>query len=282
MTKFGVHSFLWHGQWTTELGNDAIRQSGEHGFDFIEITMLRPQIFEAESHKKALKEAGIEAIFSLTLPKDAHMPHEPERAKQFLSLAMDKMEIVGSTLLAGCIAYSLGTLTGKPPQPEELQVVVDTLGEVALDAKRRGIRLALEVCNRYETYMFNSLTDTRNLLKKIGSDNLFIHADSYHMNIEEEGYRKPLSDIADVLAYMHMSESHRGLVGSGTVNWDEVFGGLVDAKYTGPLVLESFAAINPDLAAATCLWRPTNRPPTVLASEGLAFLKAGAKKAGLQ
>jgi len=29
-----------------------------------------------------------------------------------------------------------------------------------------------------------------------------------------------------------MSESHRGLVGSSTVNWDEVFHGLADAKYT--------------------------------------------------
>ncbi len=60
-----------------------------------------------------------------------------------------------------------------------------------------------------------------------------------------------------------------------------MFAGLAAARYTGPLVLESFAAVNPDLAAATCLWRPPNQPPGVLAEEGLKFLRAGAQRAGL-
>jgi D-psicose/D-tagatose/L-ribulose 3-epimerase len=64
-----------------------------------------------------------------------------------------------------------------------------------------------------------------------------------------------------------MSESHRG---------------LVDAKFTGKLVLKSFAAINPYLTAATCFWRPPNHEPEVLAREGLKFLKQGAEKYGLQ
>jgi len=46
----------------------------------------------------------------------------------------------------------------------------------------------------------------------------------------------------------------------------------------GPLVLESFAAINPDLQAATKLWRPPNQPPEVLAREGLRFLRSLAEE----
>ena len=129
--------------------------------------------------------------------------------------------------------------------------------------------------------MYNSLEDTRNTIKAIAADNLSLHADTYHMNIEEEGFYKPIIATQDVLDYIHMSESHRGLVGTGTVNWDEVWRGLKDAKFTGKLVLESFAAINPDLAAATCLWRPPNESPAVLATQGLEFLKAGVKTYGL-
>ncbi len=99
------------------------------------------------------------------------------------------------------------------------------------------------------------------------------------MNIEEEGFRKPLADVADVLGYIHMSESHRGLVGSGTVNWDEVFAGLAAAHYAGPLVLESFAAINPDLVAATCLWR-LPEPAAGRAGKGGAGVPAGRRAAG--
>ena len=36
-----------------------------------------------------------------------------------------------------------------------------------------------------------------------------------------------------------------------------------------------------DLRAATCLWRPPNETPQVLSSQGLAFLKAGAREHGL-
>lgn len=78
-----------------------------------------------------------------------------------------------------------------------------------------------------------------------------------------------------------MSESHRGLVGSGTVNWEQIWQALEAIRFSGKLVLESFAAINPDLQAATCLWRPPNQPPEVLAREGLRFLREGAARVGL-
>ena len=101
------------------------------------------------------------------------------------------------------------------------------------------------------------------------------------MNIEEEGFYQPIINTQDVLDYIHMSESHRGLVGSGTVNWQQIWQALGEINFDGKLVLESFAAINPDLQAATCLWRPPNESPDVLASEGIRFLKEGAANAGL-
>jgi D-psicose/D-tagatose/L-ribulose 3-epimerase len=281
MVKFGAHAFVWIGEWTTEAGNMAIAEAGRIGFDFIEIPMLKPDEFDAAAHKKALDEAGIYAVVSLTLPRGKHMPLYPDKAKEFLIGAMDKMVEIDSHYLGGCIAYDLGYLTGEPPKPEERQTVVDTLKDVAAEAEKRDITLALEVCNRYETYMYNTLVDAQDTIHRVGVDNLKLHADTYHMNIEEEGFYKPIVATADVLDYMHMSESHRGLVGSGTVKWDEVWRGLAEINFDGSLVLESFAAINPDLAAATCLWRPPNEGSERLATEGLQFLKEGAKAHGL-
>lgn len=279
--SYGAHAFVWIGDWNTEDGNHAIQEAGKTGFDFIEIPLLDPDSFDADSHKKALAAAGISSTCSLVLPKDKHMPDEPEKAVAFLSKVLDEMEKLGCDYLGGCIAYSLGTLTGFPPTEQEKQVVIDTLGPFAEDAKSRGIKLSLEACNRYETYMFNSLEDTRETILAIGADNLSLHADTYHMNIEEEGFYNAIVATADVLDYIHMSESHRGLVGTGTVNWDEVWRGLKDVNFTGKLVLESFAAINPALAAATCLWRPPNEGPEILATQGFEFLKNGVEKYGL-
>jgi D-psicose/D-tagatose/L-ribulose 3-epimerase len=284
MPKYGAHAFVWVGEWTTESGNQAIAAAGKAGFDFIEIPLLRPTEFDAKSHKQAIKEAGIGVVASTVLPRNAHIPQAPDNAKQFLVNCLDKLEAVGGTYLCGCIGYAHGLLTGSPPTAEERQMVVDVLCDVAQEAKKRGMTLGLEVCNRYETYMFNVLEDAQTTVKAIraaGAENIEVHADTYHMNIEEEGFYKPIVACAETLGYIHMSESHRGLVGTGTVIWDQVFRGLADAKYEGPLVLESFAAINPDLIAATCLWRPPNQPPNVLASEGLRFLRAGAEQVGL-
>jgi D-psicose/D-tagatose/L-ribulose 3-epimerase len=281
MVRFGAHAFVWIGDWTVESGNYAISEAGKTGFDFLEIPLLRPSEFDARAHREALDKAGIYATCSLVLPKDAHMPHNPSVALDFLRSAMDKMDELGSRYLCGCIGYALGTLTGGPPTEHEIDTVVENLSTLAAEAHERGISLALEACNRYETYMFNSLADTRDAVQRVGAENLKVHADTYHMNIEERGFYQPLVEVGDVVDYIHMSESHRGLVGSGTVSWEEVWRALGETEFDGNLVLESFAAINADLAAATCLWRPPQESSDTIAREGLAFLKDGARAQGL-
>jgi D-psicose/D-tagatose/L-ribulose 3-epimerase len=275
MTKYGAHTFLWVDEWTTEKGNYAITETAKVGFDFIEISLLRPEEFDPRTHKQALKVAGIEASASLVLPEWAHMPEKPKKAMQFLFTALEKLEAIGCNYLGGCIAFSLGKFSGKR------NVVIDTMGEVALVADRMGITLGIEVVNRYESNLFNTLAELRETILKIGVDNIKIHADTYHMLYEEEGFYQPLVDCQDVLGYMHMSENHRGMLGKGTVNWDEVFLGLSDANYSGPMVVKSFPSVNPDLAAAIKLWRPPNQTPEFLAREGLRFLKEFSDKYNL-
>lgn len=80
--------------------------------------------------------------------------------------ALEKVKEVGCQYLGGCTAYNLGTLTGKPPTKQEREIVVDVLGEVVAEARKPGITVALETCNRYETYLYNTLEDTRDTIKK--------------------------------------------------------------------------------------------------------------------
>ena len=281
MPKFGANAFIWIDDWTTEKGNHAIAEAAKTGFDFIEVPLMKPWDFDPVAHKPVFAQAGIGATASVILPQNAHMPTYPEKAKQFLLAVLEKLDAVEGTYLCGCIAFAGGVFTGTSPTAQERQVVIDVLGEVALEAKKRGIKLGLECVNRYETYLYNVLEDARGTIKAVGMDNFELHADTYHMNIEEENFHDPLVACADVLGYIHMSESHRGLIGTGTVNWEQVFLGLAEAKFQGPLVLESFSANNQDLIAAIRLWRPTNEPSEVLARKGLKFLQDWSQRAGL-
>jgi len=281
MPKFGANAYIWIDDWTSEKGAFAIAEAARLGFDFIEIPMMKPEMFEPKPVKKALDKAGIYATASLILPKAAHMPQYPKRARKFLLMELENLEAVGGQYLCGCIAFAGGVFTGNPPTTAERAIVEDTLGEVCLEAKKRDITVGLECVNRYETYLYNALEDGRNTVKKINADNMQLHADTYHMNLEEDNFYKPLVDSADVLGYIHMSESHRGQIGTGTINWEEVFTGLKDANYKGPLVLESFSENNPELIAAIRMWRPVKQTPESLATAGLKFLKDWSAKVGL-
>lgn len=281
MIKYGAHTFLWIDEWTTEKGNKAIKASSEAGFDFIEISLMKPDEFDPAAHKPLLAKTGLEVTTSLVLPEWAHMPGKPKEARKYLVNALEKADAIGSTYLGGCIAFALGVFGGSVPLQVERQVVIDTLGEVALEAKARGIRLGIEVVNRYESHLYNTLADAKETILAIGADNVKVHADTYHMNYEERGFYNSLVSCGDAVGYVHMSENHRGMLGTGTINWDEVFRGLADAHYSGPLVVKCFAAVNPSLATAIKLWRPPKEPPRVLASEGLKFLRQAAEEHGL-
>ncbi len=281
MLKFGAHAFCWEGDWTPEIGDRVIEQAARAGLDFIEIPLLHPETFDARRHHRHLEEVGLACVSSLGLPRHAHMPHESEKAVTFLTSVLDRMEELGARELTGCTGYSIGVLTGHGPTPQELDRMVDGLARVAQDAHSRGIGLGLEAVNRYETYMVNTLDDALAAVNRVGSDNLRVHADTYHMNIEETDLREALGRVEGKLNFIHMSESHRGLVGTGTVPWLQVWQGLADIKFSGYLTLESFATPNPELAAATCIWKPPRHTGQELSEGGLAFLREGAARHGL-
>jgi D-psicose/D-tagatose/L-ribulose 3-epimerase len=281
MPTFGAHAFIWVGDWTSESGGDAIAAAGRAGVDVIEIPMLRPERFDAPLTRRQLEAARLSAICSLVLPPEAHLPAHPEEALSFLRLALDQVAAIGADFLGGVLFAHLGQLTGLPPTAAERSTCARVLRDVARDAKARGITLGLEPVNRYETYLYNTIGDTLQLIDAIGADNVTIHADTYHMNIEEAGFRQALQAAGRRLGCIHCSESDRGVPGQGNVHWHEVFAGLSAIDYGGPLVLESFAAINPDLAGATCMWRTPSYTSDQLVTEGIAFLRKQAASAGL-
>ena len=53
------------------------------------------------------------------------------------------------------------------------------------------------------------------LIERIGADNIFIHLDTYHMNIREVIMAKGFADAGEHLGYVHLSESNWGVPGRG-------------------------------------------------------------------
>jgi D-psicose/D-tagatose/L-ribulose 3-epimerase len=58
-------------------------------------------------------------------------------------------------------------------------------------------------------------------------------------------------------------------------------GALARLNYDGPLVLESFNHLHPDIASGLAVWRPVTDDPDSVLSFGVPYLKQAAEKAGL-
>ena len=281
MVRFGAHAFIWEAAWTEQAAQHVAHAASDAGLDFVEIPLLRPSEFDAEGTRALLAAHGLGVTCSLGLPPDASLPDDPAAAEAFLVNAVDVARRLGSTVLTGVIYGTLGALPGHPPTGQELGVVADSIRRVAVYAGQIGMRLGLEPVNRYETHLVNLAQQGIDLIDAIGESNVFLHLDTYHMNIEEKGFREPILHSAERLEYIHLSESDRGTPGTGNVHWDDVFSALADIGYDHDLVMESFVAVNPDIARATCMWRQVAPSSTELVREGLQFLRTKAHDHGL-
>jgi D-psicose/D-tagatose/L-ribulose 3-epimerase len=273
---FGAHAFIWAGEWTPEGAEKVIGGAAEAGLDFVEIPLLRPESMDVTATRALLDRYGIGCTCSLGLPKVAHLPSAPEEAEAFLECAVDVAAGLEAPMLCGVLYAHLGTLTGRPPEEGELEDVARVLKNIARYAAERGVSLGVEAVNRYETYLINLAEQADAMLDRVGEPNVFVHLDTYHMNIEEKGFYDPIVATGPRMQYIHLSESDRGTPGTGNVHWDEVFRGLKAIDYDGYLVMESFAAINEDLAGATALWRDVVGDPETLIRDGLSFLRGKA------
>ena len=278
---FGAHAFIWAGEWTPEGAERVISGAADSGLDFVEIPLLDPGSIDVEHTRSLLDRYGLGCSCSLGLPPEVHLPSNPEGARRFLERAVETTAALGSPMLTGCLYTHVGTLTGKPPEPSELDAVAHILKRTARRAAEYGVELGVEAINRYETYLVNLASQAGELLDRIDEPNVFVHLDTYHMNIEEKGFYEPIVALGSRLGYIHLSESDRGTPGTANVHWDEVFRGLGDIDYGGALAMESFAAVNEALIGATALWRDVVGDPDALVRDGLAFLRARAEEHGV-
>jgi len=259
----------------------VIRGASEAGLDFVEIPLLRPESMDVAGTRELLDRYGIGCTCSLGLPEAAHLPFAPDAAETFLQEAVDVTAALGSDALSGAIYTHLGTLTRKPPTEDELANVARVIKSVARYAAEQDVSLGIEAINRYETYLINLASQAQEMLNRIDEANVFIHLDTYHMNIEEKGFYDPIVATGPRMRYIHLSESDRGTPGTGNVHWDDVFRGLKAVEYDGRLVMESFAAVNEDIIGATALWRDVVGDRQALIVDGLTYLRDKASEHNL-
>lgn len=281
MKGFGVHTSLWAMEWTREGAERAVAEASRYPLDFIEIALLDPPSVDAAHTRALLEAAELTAVCSLGLPEAAWASVRPDAAIEFLRVAIDKTAEIGCAALSGVTYGGIGERSGKPPTETERDNVARALQAAARHARARGIALGIEPVNRYENHILNTGWQAAEMIERVGADNVFIHLDTYHMNIEEKGAANGILAAREHLRYIHLSESDRGVPGAGTCDWDEIFAALAAIGFNGGMAMESFINLPPQIASGLSVWRPVADSAEQVMAEGFPFLRNKARQYGL-
>jgi D-psicose/D-tagatose/L-ribulose 3-epimerase len=256
----GVHALVFVGDTSPSSLERAIAQTRDAGFDLLELSLHDATDLDAAAAREQLAAAGLQVACSRGLAFDADISSDDRdvvaRGEVLLHDSLATTHALGGAILTGALYSALGkyaaplTATGRGN-------VVSVLRDLAKEAAGHGMSLGLEICNRYETNVVNTAHDALALADDIGEDNVLIHLDSYHMNIEEDDLVRPVHEVGDRLGYVHIGENHRGYLGSGHLDLTGFFHALADVGYTGPITFESFssAVLSATLTRDLAIWR---------------------------
>ena len=276
--EFGGHALVWAGDWSAEGARAAISGAARSGYDYVEIALLDPWKVDIAMTRDLLAEYGVRAHASLGLSPTTDVTSTDAsiiaKGDELLRKATDVLHGLGGTELCGVLYCSLGKYPG-PASRENRANSVAAMQRLSDYAADRGINVNFEVVNRYETNIMNTGIEGLAFLEEVNRPNTFIHLDTYHMNIEEDGMEKSVIAAGDKLGFVHIGESHRGYLGSGNVDFDTFFAALKKINYQGPITFESFssAVVDPALSNALCVWRNLWSDSDDLASTALKFMK---------
>lgn len=282
--QIGCHGLAWTGTFDKAGFEYALRKTEESGYDLLEIPLFDPYGFDLASAKPALAASPLGLTASLALGEDTDVnsedPEKVARGRALLAKALEVMSECESDHLLG-VLYSQLNKYPAPASEEARKNSAEAIHELAERGRELGVSIDLEIVNRYETNLFNTVRGGLEFLELVDHPNAGLHIDTYHMNIEEPDTFSPVLEGADRITYVHVGESHRGYLGSGSVDFDGLFRALVHIGYDGPIVFESFssAVVNPDLSNALAIWRNLWTDGEDLGRHANRFIRDGLRSA---
>lgn len=232
----------------------ACRRAKELGFDAIELFPPDPDAVDPAELRVLLDDNGLSLAavgtgagwvrhkLSLTSADEAVRG----KAVAFVRRVMD----FAATFAAPAIIGSMqGRADGAVTKPVGLRYLGNALFKLDEHAADLGVTLLYEPLNRYETNLVNTLADGVSLLAGLGTANVRLLADLFHMGIEEASLADAVRAAGRHVGHVHFADSNRRAAGMGHTAFGPVVAALREVGYAGYLSAEVFPLPAPDAAA---------------------------------
>jgi D-psicose/D-tagatose/L-ribulose 3-epimerase len=275
--KIGMNLYLWLSRLQPQ-HFPLLAQLRAAGFDGVEIPVGDYSAGEVSAIRSALADEGLACTVANLLSAQynpiATEPHIRVAAIDKLRADIDVAHALGAETLVGPMHSAHKVFTGCGPSELEFERCVEFISTVGEYAKQAELRLAIEPLNRFECYFLNTAAQARRLADAVNLGNVGILYDTHHANIEEADVGAAITSLEGRLAHFHVSESHRGTPGTGTVQWQESFAALKAINYQGWMVIEAFATDVDGIPEAVHIWRDCFTDKKEVYARGMDLIQA--------
>jgi len=217
---------------------DRFAAAAKAGFSGVEY--LFPYDFPAEEIKAQLDANGLtQVLFNLPAGDwaggDRGIACDPERVEEFragVDKAIAYAKVLGNT--------QVNCLAGIAPKGADLGKLEATLIENLRYAEKKleeaGIRLVMEMINTRDIprFFLNNTSQALEIRDKVGSSNLFLQYDIYHMQIMEGDLARTMESNLAVINHVQLADNPgRNEPGTGEINYRFLFEHLDRIGYQG-------------------------------------------------
>ena len=189
--QLGIHAYAWCSEWSNNT-LDILDTAKREGLDFLEIPLMKLEDFDPAAVRRRKDDVGIDVVTSNVILADEHdiTSRNPEYRKngiEYLKRCVDATAEVEGKCFSGVI-YSQYCKADALPTEDDWKWSAEGLRAVGEHAQQYGITIGMEPVTRYESNLINTCEQALRLADRIGLDNVMVHLDSYHMNVEEKSF----------------------------------------------------------------------------------------------
>lgn len=294
--KIGLQTAYWNGttpkldiykiiDLTKEANMDIIELKAG---DFVPLTKE-----ERKELQKYIKDAGLTITINGTglrperdvssSDKESH-----EAGIRHLCNMLDICAEMDVKLFSG-IPYGLWNTRPDGDNIEEIKKIrtenaIAGLREVANYAREVGVTICLEIVNRFEQYIANTVDEGIAICEAIDNEYCKLLVDTFHMNIEEDYIPDSIRKAQEkgYLGYIHVGESNRRIPTGekkSNIDWEAIAETIKEIGFEGPLVMEPFVLDKSSSAKSISLWRTIKKADDIDglvadAAAGVKYLKS--------
>lgn len=274
--KIGMNLFLWTTNVTKEFF-PLFPKLKAAGYEGIEVPIARANDPVYGEIRKIFDDLGLACttMFNLGADRNPISPDKSVRSKALdeLKWAIDtSRESLRSEVLNGPYFAAYAVFSGKGPTADELKWSAEVMRDAAIYAG--DLLMSIEWLNRFETYLLNNTAQSATFVDQVNCPNFGILYDTHQANHEENNISDAIISAGYRINHVHFSESQRGTLGTGKVDWIESVKALKKIDYQNWIMVESFSTDAPPLSQLAHVWRNCFNSKEEVYEKGIGFVRS--------